>query len=245
MFSLTRAGYSLFILITIITTVLSQEVNYDEIHRQAEVFYHDGSQLLNGIYYEYPYTGAKGHPFLGEGEFLTGSVVFHSRLHENLMIRYDIFHHQVLVRPDPQDPMLVIQLANLFVSEFWIGGMHFRNLAGKNGKDSFYQVVWEEKHLKCYSGWYKQRYKSYDDRDRITYRFSDTKKRNYLLIGERLSVFGNNRTFIRLFPAETRGKLKEFLRSEHIRVERANPEAMIMVVRFGESLLHETKDRGA
>ena len=217
---------------------------YAHIHSQAVEKFNAGSQLLNGIYYEYPYTGAEGHPFLGEGEFQKGSVQFHSRLHENLMIRYDVFHGQVLARPDPEDPMLVIQLANLFVSEFWMGDMHFRKLAGRGGKNSFYQVVWEGEQVKCYYGWYKLSYKSYDEGDRITYKFSEAKKRDYLLIGQQLSVFRNNRTFIRLFPAENRRKLKDFLRSEHIRVEKADQEAMVRVVRFGESLLLETKDWG-
>jgi hypothetical protein len=59
--------------------------------------------LMNGIYYENPYYNALGHPFLGDGEFYQGSVVFRNKRYEGVSLKYDIFHQQLIIEQSRED----------------------------------------------------------------------------------------------------------------------------------------------
>jgi len=78
-------------------------------------------------------------------------------------LKLDIFHQQILVNPNPDDPMLSILLSNDFVSEFWVKGAHFIKYPSDDAEYVFYQVLWEEEDIKCYQAWFKMRYNSFDE----------------------------------------------------------------------------------
>ncbi len=59
--------------------------------------------LMNGIYYENPYYNSKGHPFLGDGEFYQGSVLFRNKKYDNVNLRYDIYNHQLIIEQSRED----------------------------------------------------------------------------------------------------------------------------------------------
>ncbi len=53
--------------------------------------------LMNGVYYENPYYNAKGHPFLGDGDFYIGTVNFRNKTYEDVNLKYDIFNQQLII----------------------------------------------------------------------------------------------------------------------------------------------------
>lgn len=59
--------------------------------------------LMNGIYYENPYYNAKGHPFLGDGEFYLGSVNFRNKQYEDVNLKYDIYNQQLIIDQSRKD----------------------------------------------------------------------------------------------------------------------------------------------
>jgi hypothetical protein len=213
------------------------EEDYSTIYRLTAEKVEDNCQLLNGIYYENPYFIAKGHPFLDDGDFHSGSVIYRNKEYEGIRMKYDIFHQQIVINPRLEDPMLMILLSNEFISEFWLGGSYFRRNPDGGSGIPYLQVVWEEEQVGCYRSWYKFRYKSYDDRNTVSYRFSDEKQNRYLQVNGILSRYTGNRTFACQFPDALKNQVKEFLRSKRIRVSRADAETMKEVIQFSQGIL--------
>ena len=54
-------------------------------------------KLNNGAYYENPYYNAIGHPFLNDGNFRDGAVVFRNSTFDHVSLKYDIFHQQLSI----------------------------------------------------------------------------------------------------------------------------------------------------
>jgi hypothetical protein len=213
------------------------EEDFTTIYKMATEKMDASCLLLNGIYYENPYFNAEGHPFLNDGGFHTGSIVYRNRRYEGIRMKYDIFHQQIVINPRPEEPLLMILLSNEFISEFWLEGLHFRKDPDGGPGGSYLQVVWEEEQVRCYSSWYKLRYKSYRDGNLVSYRFTDHKQKRYLQVNGKISGYTGNRSFTGQFPDAVKDQVKEFLRSKSIRVNVADAETMKEVIRFSQGVL--------
>lgn len=81
----------------------SSHNDYMAVYKAAKDKFGTDPLLMNGIYYENPYYNAKGHPFLGDGEFYQGSVVFRNKKYENVNLKYDIYNQQLIVEQSRED----------------------------------------------------------------------------------------------------------------------------------------------
>ncbi len=194
-------------------------------------------KLNNGAYYENPYYNAIGHPFLNDGEFWDGAVVFRNSTFDNVRLKYDIFHQQLLINPDPDDPMLMILLANDFVSAFWIGEACFRKSSLEGADNTFFQVLLEEEHIILYRAWSKMRYKDFDEGENMIYRFSERKEKTMIEVHGKLEEFGNNSSFLSMFSDGEKRQIKAYLKSNRIKVKKSSDEGIKELVRYCESIL--------
>lgn len=227
--------------------------------------------LMNGIYYENPYYNAKGHPFLGDGEFYLGSVNFRNKQYDGANLKYDIYNQQliidqsredsrssiifqnvryeglsikvdenskqILINQDGGQPKIMNLLANEFVSEFTMDGMLFKKLDLQGEEVSYYQVLAEEKKIACYYYLYKNRFKSQDEGDRTIFVFSDMNVKRYLEIGGEISRFRKNASFLKPFPGESKGKIRNYLKSNNIKVNQADDQTMNELIAYCQTTL--------
>ena len=221
-------------------TVPGSKENFTEIYIQTRDKVDAVQQLLNGIYYENPYYNAKGHPFLYDGDFHKSTIIFQNAEFHDVGLKLDIFHQQILINPNPDDPMLSILLSNDFVSEFWVNGAHFIKYPSDDAEYVFYQVLWEEEDIKCYQAWFKMRYNSFDDKDNVRHRFSESKQRSYLEINGKLSRYTNNRSFLSLLPPASKNQIRDYLKENNMRVDKADDKLMKELIQFCQLTLVKT-----
>lgn len=199
--------------------------------------------LQNGIFYEYPYMGAKGHPFLNDNQFHNGSIIYRDQLYEGIGMKYDIFNQQIVMNQHNGSEMVQSIPAREFISEFRIHGMLFKSMTFDNKNQSFYQVISEGEKLSCYYFWNKSRNESHENGAYKIYVFADAKPARYLLTGEKISRFRNNRSFVRLFPDGVKKQVREFLRSNKIKVDRTDDVAMKEVIHFCRTIIENQNEQ--
>ncbi len=196
--------------------------------------------IQNGIYYVYPYYNAEGHPFLGDKEFKTGTVIFRDKLYDGIGLNYDIFNQQVILSRKSGDVFQMTLLPENFVSGFSIENRLFRSESFDQQPTQYYQVVAETGTLSCYYSWYKNRLESRNSGDYMIFSFSDPKRRNYLILKGILYRYKNNRSFIKAFPEPARATIREYMKENRIQVGEVNDTLMNEVIRY----CHTTLDKG-
>ncbi len=243
------------------TTIPESKDKFNIISNYAKEKYGVDPLLVNGIYFENPYYNAKGHQFLHNGDFHQGSIIFRNKKYDDVRLMYDIYSQQIVInhktsneiqislkrnelnsearlreqiadKKKHEKDMMTNYLANEFISEFWLSGSHYKKLYLEDNEPKYYQVISDEGQLKCYYAWYKIRYKSYDKGDYLNYSFSDSKFKSYLVIDAELNRFWNNRSFLKLFPDNTKSQIRSFLRTNKIKVNKANDSTIKEVIHF-------------
>lgn len=213
----------------------------DEVYRVAKEKYEANHLLLNGIFYDHPYHHAIGHEFLLGDAFHNGSLTYRNITYDNIRLKYDIYNQQVLIHHTYNGSMVVILLPKEFITEFWMNGAYFKKLSFHEKEPSFFQVVYEQDQVKCCYSWYKMRYKSTHKESFISYNFSESKRKSYLYMDDKLSRYKNNRSFVRIFPDKIRGSIRSYLKSSGIEVNEADDETMKEVMQFCQSKLAQNK----
>ncbi|MCF8225298.1 MAG: hypothetical protein K9J30_05425 [Bacteroidales bacterium] len=218
----------------------SPEVNEEsffKIYELARERTGDNPLLKNGIYYENLYLNAKGNPFFVADKFFQGSVTYRNTLYEDVMLKYDIFNQDLIIRHDEENVVTQSILSHEFVSEFTINGLIFKNLSMDPSEKGYYQLVADDSHLSCFYFWYKSRNESHEGKYKI-YVFSDNQKRKYLQIENQLFIYRNNRNFVRSFPEASRSRIKNYLKNNRINVRKADDSQMQELIGFCDPLIH-------
>lgn len=211
--------------------------HYQEIMNQAGEKFRESSLLLNGVYFDDPYVGARGNPYMYEDAFLNGTVTYRGKLYNDVLLKFDIVDDFVIVDHQLPEYHLITRLSNEFLTAFSIRGVKFRKLEIEEDGPRFYQVVSEEGSVKCYYDWRKSRTISHHLENTISYVFSGSIRRGILLLDDEVHGFRNNRTFVSAFPDAMKKSLKSYLRSERIRIRRLDDESLREVLHYAEELL--------
>jgi hypothetical protein len=195
--------------------------------------------LQNGIYYSYPYYNAVGHPFLGDGEFESGNVIFRGRRFEGITINYDLFNQQIILSRKSDEILQMNLLANEFITEFTFKGKRFIKFSLQGEFSPFFQVVSETPKIACYYLWYKERRELLDAGNQRIYSFSEQKSKHYLILNGKPFRYKNNRTFVQLLPDPARGEIKDFMKENRIFVEEANDQLMQLLIEHCNNILEQ------
>ncbi len=203
----------------------AQTIYDSNIHRWKKYFdqsYGPDYNLINGIKYLYLYSSVTGHPFFGENQFYTGSLVIANREYQDIYLKYDIYNQDMILQYSPfiggTDQIL---LKNEFISEFKIDGKLFRKYSFSETSTRFYQVVTSGK-IYCLYLWEKELNFS----TLSSYNFSPQKKKSYIVKNSKLYRFKSKKQFRKLFPVQHQKKIKQFIRNNKIRLKNASDDTM-------------------
>jgi hypothetical protein len=191
--------------------------------------------LVNGIGYEDEYRGSVGHPFLYE-QFNKGSLVFREREYQGVDIKYDIHKQRVILYVRQNNLNTWIIPPNDFISAFHIGDQLFVKYTFQ-GVPGFYQAIFDAEELKCLYYWSKLRYDSDHNKDYNSFRFTDSRRKTYLFTGGVLKKYSNNSSFVRLFPQESQGRIKQYIKNNKINVTNSSDVDMEKLVTYCKTLL--------
>jgi len=212
-------------------------VSYSQIYEATQKALLQDPLIQNGVYYTYPYYNAEGHPFLGQKEFETGSIVFREKVYKGLSLNYDLFNHLIILSREYEGVLQMNLLDPEFVSRFQLKGKSFIHAGFDGGAAAFYQVISEAGSISCYYVWYKDRREIRDSGNRSIYSFSEEKSRRYLLLEGKLYRYKSNKTFVKLFPDSSRAGVKNYLQENRILVMEATDQVMSQLVQHCNELL--------
>ncbi|HKK62481.1 MAG TPA: hypothetical protein VJ951_07970, partial [Bacteroidales bacterium] len=119
------------------------QTHYQMIYEKSSEKYGVTSLLLNGVYFDDPYIGARGHPYLGKDIFRKGTIVFRNKIYSNVLMKYDIDEQRIILNHNHPETRLVTILPNVFIESFKIGDDVFKNASFNGGEKQYYEVVFE------------------------------------------------------------------------------------------------------
>lgn len=193
-------------------------VGYDALYQSVQKKFGVDQELTNGIFYEDQYRDAIGHPFLFDNELHNGYLIFRNKKYDFVRIKYDIYEQHLVLYYAFFGSYVWIIPPNEFVSEFCIDGKVFRRFSFEGGKAGYYQVIYDCDNLKCVYSWSKKRYDSAHKRIFSSFKFTNSKLKAFLFQENAWFNFHNNRSFIRIFPAESKIRIKKYIKQNKIKV---------------------------
>ena len=193
----------------------------------------DNQRLYNGKIWRNQYYLVKEDQFLYSKEFLPGSISMRGRSFPGITLKYDLYKDEILT-PSPDGVMQINkEMIDSFSLIFNQRKFDFIKLQEDTLKKSvtFFNVVYKGKTALLI------RYSKKIDKLAVEGRYDQFYQisRVFLLKGNKLlQVTGKNDLLT--FMAEAKTQIKEFMKTNKIRVSEKDPESFIPVVKYYDSL---------
>lgn len=189
--------------------------------------------LKNGKIYspDLTYYPAGNQYFMGH-DFSTGCVFVNQIEYDSVLINIDIHQQQLLLKyKSLNNSEVIIQLSKAWIDSFYVYGKRFI-LKDSLKKKYIYQVIGNSKN-RIYIYHYKNLLKK-SSTDGLVYYFTSRKTNYYLKSKDGLEYFKNRRTFLKLFDRKYKSEIKKFLKSNSIKVKKADDKEFEMIINFVE-----------
>ena len=156
------------------------------------------SHLSNGIAYYDEYVTKKGHhQYYLTPDFLTGTITYDGQRYFDVLLQYNLYSDQLILRFYKNDNLRTIQLIKDKVERFTVNNTQFTHV--REGKDAgFYEILFEEGVI----GLYKKHYKSRQRHVNSAGTYYSFKEKSYLIVRRDDSYFqvNNRSSLLRIFP---------------------------------------------
>lgn len=215
---------------------ISEQTIFNQIYSAAEQEYGIDQELVNGVHFENLYLYSIGHPYLEADTFNNGSVVFRGKKHSDLLLKYDIYNQQLLVKYLFNDDPIIFYLPIEFISEFNIENKKFEKRALKGEEDRrICQVIGGKYPVTIIYKWEKITYSSFHNVI-PSYAFSLDRKTSFIVIEDNLVRFKGNSSFIRKFPEQFQKAIKKYIRGNKIKVKHDTDNRMERLIEYINTL---------
>jgi hypothetical protein len=98
-------------------------------------------------------------------------------------------------------------------------------------------MIFDTEELKCLYYWSKLRYDSDHKRYYNSFKFSDSERKTYLIVDDVIKKYGDNRSFVRLFPQEIQVRIKQYIKNNKIKVAKSSDVEIEKLVIYCISIL--------
>lgn len=181
--------------------------------------------LYNGRQYNYfPPPGSMGHPFFFDPGFSPGSVTIKGKTFHNLLLNYDTFNQELLLRyTTATGAMNIIAVSRAWLQGFSLGDANF-TCTGPGEGSRIMQVLGDGDTRILY--YHRKTLKLDVSVNPPSQRYTPERRAMYLEQGRALTAFSNNRALISLLPADIQPVLKGYLRRHKINTRNAADSVM-------------------
>ena len=181
----------------------------DMLYNYFNTLYKLDQNLINGIKYYKPREAISGNEFFLEEKSSRGKITVNGKEYANVFLKYDIVNQDVILEYDyPPGGKLQIVIDDEKVSEFEIFDKTFRKYYFPVTGSQFFQTISAGNQV-CLIHWKKILIPNGSSLQ-YTYKYSEEKKKTYLLRQDQLFQFGGQKSFLKLFP-EFRNEIKQYL----------------------------------
>ncbi len=219
------------ILLVTVSGILAQE-NTDYLYK----IYGSDPVLFNGRYYTFnPPLNTGGNQYFTDNKFEKGSVALRGKAYDNLLINFDIYNQQLIVKYQGKSG----DIYPIIVSDAWLEAFSFKNLDFKvfSSNDTLkhiYQVLGSGPDYILY--FWKKKFKLDNSFGATNHSFSRPVREMNLFIDNRILQYRNNKSFYSNFSPEKQAAIKEYLHKYKIRVKNATDNKMTELISYCNSL---------
>lgn len=195
--------------------------------------------LYNGrFYFFFPPPGTEGNPFLTDRNFLIGTLRLKGIDYKNLMLNYDIFNQQLIMKYEVKTgASLQIIVSDAWLETFSFNGMKFEFLETDDGSKKIFQVIGKGPYHVLY--FRRKKIELSPFHGSVNHMFSAPLKEMNLLSYGMIRRYHNNRTFCSLFDPAARDEIKDYLRELKINVKKADDDSIAGLITFCNSILEK------
>lgn len=195
--------------------------------------------LYNGQFYTYfPAASTQGSQFLHGPKFVKGSVQIRGKKFYNLLLNYDVYNQEVVLKYITQmNNLKEIVLSKVWLKSFNLGKQHFEVLSFPGVKPRIYQVIGKGNYQILYI-WQKD-YNHSNSYGATNFVFSKPIRKSYLKAGSKLMHYKSNRSFVSLFGPENKSLINKYLRRNGIKLNRekkSGPESVLGLINYCNTL---------
>ena len=170
------------------------------------------------------------HPYWLSDEFLVGEVRYKGMLYKNVLLRYDAFLNQLVVKtPEKQ--------ANVYIPMHAVEGFSIGGLVYAKHDDEFMAVHYDGSHMELLEQM-RVKMKENMNHENLQYEF----KRNvnyYLLDDGRMYEVTNMRSVLKLYPGLEK-ELKRFSRMNNLNFKENRQSSLVSLVKYADELLSKS-----
>jgi hypothetical protein len=187
--------------------------------------------LYNGKKYSYflP-SGTGGHQFLFSPDYIMGSITIKGKTFNDISLNYDIFNQQLLLQYTSETGAVsIIEVSVAWLESFYLGDIRFEYLAPDN-TPRICQVIGEGPCRVLYH--WKKELKLDTGTNPVSYTFSLPRRDSFVSGEGAVKPYRGQGSFIALFPPEHKTVIKNYLRENKIKVNKASDQVMARLTEF-------------
>ncbi len=192
--------------------------------------------LYNGRAYSYiKPANVKGSQYLFENGFTRGTVEIDTVLYKEVLVNYDIFNQLLVIQyTNPGGGVNVLSESDAWLKRFRIAGCNFELVKLDDSTKRIFQTIGSGGYRILY---YWRKNINLNNPSAFTgLDFGNPQRQTFIQFQNRVKPYTFNRSFIRLFEPTLRNRVREYLRSNRIRVRNASDETMKHLIDFCNTL---------
>lgn len=207
-----------------------------QLKAQYDEIYNLDHELYNGLIFTEVYRiGVAGNQFFLNEDFQFGKLGLNDQVYDDQNLNYDVFRQKLLLSFENEfNARVVIEVPLLNAQFFYLENKYFEVLPWEDDSKKIFQVFGNEG-CKILIEWNKSlSTKSYSGN--YNRKFSDLKKKVWFLKNGEYHAVKNNRSFIELFEIEKQDDIEKWLKSNRIKIQKADDASLQMLAEYCSQL---------
>ena len=170
------------------------------------------------------------HPYWLSDEFLVGEVRYKGMLYKNVLLRYDAFLNQLVVKtPEKQ--------ANVYIPMHAVEGFSIGGLVYAKHDDEFMAVHYDGSHMELLE---QMRVKMKENMNHENLQYEFKRNVNYYLLNDgRMYEVTNMRSVLKLYPGLEK-ELKRFSKMNNVNFKENRQSSLVSLVKYADELLSKS-----
>ncbi|MDT8402339.1 MAG: hypothetical protein RQ743_11645 [Bacteroidales bacterium] len=195
------------------------------------------TSILNQLYYNGrlwtgKYFSVYGTEFMMEDEWHRADIIINGIHFNDVALKYDIYNDEILANYYNKR-IIILNNENIESFILYINGRdyHFKNIINSGRLRGHYQVIYEGK-SKLYKKWKKKRAQFV-----VEARYDEFQNDHVLIVlkGEEAYEVKRRKIFLKTMN-DKKAEIKSYIRRENIRLDFNNPESLVPVLEYYDSL---------
>ena len=170
------------------------------------------------------------HPYWLSDDFLVGEVRYKGMLYKNVLLRYDAFLNQLVVKtPEKQ--------ANVYIPMHAVEGFSIGGLVYAKHDDEFMAVHYDGSHMELLE---QMRVKMKENMNHENLQYEFKRNVNYYLLNDgRMYEVTNMRSVLKLYPGLEK-ELKRFSKMNNLNFKENRQSSLVSLVKYADELLSKS-----